>query len=90
MQNGLWTKGIVVGIILLFIGTSAISSIGPTHLLETNKNTAQSSHQIGVSGVSSWWNNNWTYRIPITIDHKKVAGDLINFPVLVETTMGSD
>lgn len=36
---------------------------------------------------SSWWDLNWSYRREITIDHTKVAGDLINFPILVETTM---
>jgi hypothetical protein len=31
----------------------------------------------------SWWNTNWLYRKQITIDHTKVAGNLTNFPVLI-------
>lgn len=30
-----------------------------------------------------WWDSNWHYRKQITIDHTKVTGDLINFPVLI-------
>ena len=35
---------------------------------------------------SDWWNDNWLYRKKITINHVKVAGNLTNFPVLVDTT----
>ena len=38
----------------------------------------------------SWYNKNWTYRMPITIDHTKVASStsttLVNFPVLISVT----
>ncbi len=37
----------------------------------------------------SWWNANWTYRKKITIDHTKVVGDLVNFPILIITTMNT-
>jgi len=33
-----------------------------------------------------WWNYSWQYRKNITIDHTKVAADLIDFPVLVDVT----
>jgi len=38
---------------------------------------------------STWWNANWKYRKTITIDHTKVAGDLSNFPILIELTDAS-
>lgn len=40
-----------------------------------------------LSAESAWWDTNWRYRREITIDHTKVAGNLVNFPVLVKTTM---
>jgi hypothetical protein len=33
-----------------------------------------------------WWNPLWLYRKSIAVDHTKVAGDLSNFPVLVDVT----
>jgi len=38
-----------------------------------------------VAGVS-WFNQNWNYRTPITIDHTKVDADLTDFPVLINST----
>ena len=34
----------------------------------------------------SWWNSSWSYRKEITISHSKVAGNLVNFPVLIDIT----
>ncbi len=34
------------------------------------------------SGVG-WWNDAWPYRESLTIDHRQVAGDVTDFPVLV-------
>ncbi len=34
----------------------------------------------------AWYNSNWAYRMPLTIDHAKVPGDVTNFPVLVSIT----
>lgn len=31
-----------------------------------------------------WWDPSWPYRVPLVVDHTKVAGDLTDFPVLVE------
>jgi len=31
-----------------------------------------------------WWDANWFYRKLITIDHTNVAGNLINFPVIID------
>ena len=38
------------------------------------------------SGVGVWWDNNWSHRKTITIDHTKVSGSLVNFPVLIDIT----
>src|SRR5690348_11942599 len=36
-------------------------------------------------GLSSdWWDPAWAYRKVLVIDHTKVAGDLVDFPVLVQ------
>ncbi len=35
---------------------------------------------------AAWYHANWAYRLPITIDHAKVPGDLVDFPVLVSVT----
>ncbi|MCW4007336.1 MAG: DUF2341 domain-containing protein, partial [Candidatus Bathyarchaeota archaeon] len=34
--------------------------------------------------LGSWWNTAWQYRRAIVIDHTKVSGTLIDFPVLIE------
>ena len=36
--------------------------------------------------ASSDWYSGWSYRKKITIDHTKVTGDLVNFPILVSVT----
>lgn len=50
-------------------------------------------HQISDSASlpteSPWWDTNWKYRKQITIDRTKVAGNLVNFPVLIITTMNT-
>ena len=38
---------------------------------------------------AAWWDSYWPYRKRITIDHTKVTGDLINFPVFVRIDDGS-
>jgi hypothetical protein len=38
---------------------------------------------IGGEPSDNWWSSDWHYRTQITIDHTKVEGDLINFPLLV-------
>lgn len=37
-----------------------------------------------------WYNSSWSYRKKITIDHTKVAGNLTDFPVLINLTSDSD
>ena len=37
-----------------------------------------------------WWNLDWLYRKEITIDHSMVAGDLLDFPVLIQLSSDAD
>ena len=39
-----------------------------------------------IVGTESWFDTNWLFRKPITIDSTKVIGDLDDFPVLVSIT----
>lgn len=39
-----------------------------------------------VSGAGEWWNTNWHFRKPVTIDHTKVDAALDDFPVLISLT----
>ena len=34
----------------------------------------------------TWWDNNWSHRVAISIDHTKVSGTITNFPVLIDIT----
>ena len=36
--------------------------------------------------IATWWNDSWSYRKALVINHAQVAGDLTNFPVLVSLT----
>jgi uncharacterized protein (TIGR02145 family) len=35
---------------------------------------------------ATWWNDNWSYRKAIVINHNYVEADLVNFPVLISLT----
>lgn len=48
MRNGLWTKGLVVGIIILFVGTSIVPGINGDN---ENKNTSEQSK----NSTTDWW-----------------------------------
>ena len=37
-----------------------------------------------------WWDNNWQYRKEITVNHSKVAEDLLNFPILISLEYDSN
>ena len=39
---------------------------------------------------ADWYNASWLYRKQITVDHTQVAGDLSNFPVLINDGADSD
>ena len=36
-----------------------------------------------IAHAQTWYNTAWHYRVKITIDHTKVAGNLTDFPFLV-------
>lgn len=40
--------------------------------------------------TGNWWNDSWSYRKNITIDHTKVDDDFINFPVLISLPSDDD
>jgi len=39
-----------------------------------------------VGSQPPWWNENWSFRKQIIIDHTKVKADLENFPILIDIT----
>lgn len=38
----------------------------------------------------TWYNPSWSYRKKITIDHTKVAGNLTDFPILINLSSDAD
>ncbi|MDD5086172.1 MAG: DUF2341 domain-containing protein, partial [Candidatus Nanoarchaeia archaeon] len=74
-----------------------IETVYPTGDIQINLNeffnvTLNVSCLVGSCGVinvsldPSWYNSNWNLRKDITIDHTKVDGNQINFPVLIKIT----
>lgn len=57
MQNRLWRKGLVITIIILFIGTNTISSINTRNIQITNESNNKSSTLID-EGLIGYWNLN--------------------------------
>ena len=78
MKN-IFKNGLVLGIIVLFIGTSIVPMIGAF----VNKNEYISNNPVEKLDRSSWWDTDWSYSKKITINHYFVAGDLQNFPIFV-------
>ncbi|MFA5101749.1 MAG: DUF2341 domain-containing protein, partial [Candidatus Thermoplasmatota archaeon] len=91
MRKGIILKKVIIfGIILLFVGANVVSMIrwlDNEKSFQTREYEVKSSYQIRSLGDSPWWNTNWTYRKQVIINHNQVAGNLVNFPVLVVTTM---
>jgi len=88
MRKSLVRKGLVLGIIILFIGASITTSIGS---LEKEHNKQLLPNQSKSFNGASRWDYNWTYYRIITIDHSYIDTSLSNFPVLVviDSTVGS-
>jgi PKD repeat protein len=71
MRDGLWTKGLAVGIIILFVGTTVVSSVAWSNTanvkvnynqsIQTGVKETQSPHHVGSLGTGSWWNTSWSY-----------------------------
>jgi len=75
-------KGIVIIIIVLFVGASITTSIG----INVKKDFSTEKNKFYIVRASyrnDWWDKNWTYRKEITINHDKVTSDLQHFPVLI-------
>jgi hypothetical protein len=52
----------------------------------TELNNYQQYGEVTLNGGGSWFNSNWLYRKHLRIDSSRVAGNLTNFPVLINTT----
>ena len=86
MRNSWWKKGLVIGIIVLFVGSGFVSS--NTFLMKDDDLQIQI-NQSEKTSYNDWWNTSWQYRKQITINHTMVDADLENFPVLI-TNASSD
>jgi len=51
---------------------------------DTSGNVNSAAITVTVLGPAGWWDNNWQFRKQITIDHSKVAANLVDFPVLID------
>ena len=78
-------KALVLFIMLLFVGASAVSGIDVNENNHINTSLVYDEDSTGqdtfLSGTR--WDINWTYHKKIIIDHTKVAADLFNYPVLI-------
>ena len=71
-----------------FKNTSSFSNYKGAKILYDDKNVRQYLKDLNKNTVTISFNpfkEGWKYRKKITIDHKQVAGNLVNFPVLVST-----
>jgi hypothetical protein len=86
MRNNLFRKGIILGILIVFL----FGNIPLTQSLDLTKspmnNINKTTQNDNYPQRNDWWNRNWNYRKQITIDHTLVEKELTNFPVLVQTT----
>ncbi len=88
MKKSIWRKGIVLVIVVLFIGASVISS---NVSMRENKNVHSIVNQNEKSIIQAWWDYDWNCRRNITINHNYIDTPLSNFPVLVviNSTIGA-
>ena len=80
MRKSKFRKGLVLGIIVLFLGASIVQGL--------IDNSGIINDNISTENLMSddWWDTDWRYRKQITINHSYVDGNLTNFPVLVAHT----
>lgn len=65
-------------VIFLVAGNDSITTNGsPFHDVRVREQSG---------GASTWYNENWLYRIPVTIRSSEIDDDLTNFPVFVDLT----
>ena len=72
-KKNLLKKMLVMGIILFLITTIFLPAISSENIKLINETKSLDSSTNGI----------WLYRFKIKINHNKVAGDLVNFPVLI-------
>jgi MSHA biogenesis protein MshQ len=67
------------------VETVEITPFDGLSIYDVNGNAAPAGTSTGPITLSApvWYDSAWGYRVKITIDHTKVAGDLTNFPWLV-------
>ena len=61
-------------VLAIFVTIALIVVLGSIFIFKDNKVEA------------AWWNDSWNYRKAITINSDQVAGDLVDFPMLVSLT----
>ncbi len=84
MKRGVFRKGLVLGIIILFVGSSITITTGnivKNRILKNKTVSINISYEI--LDRNNWWDEDWEYRKQITINHSMVTEDLYNFPVLI-------
>lgn len=73
------------------LNASSQAAITSTATLATSSDfsytTSGSTITISVTPGGSCWSSSYNYRRTLTVDHTKVSGDQVNFPVLISTTM---
>jgi hypothetical protein len=79
MQNKLLRKSFALGIVVLFIGAVVVPSIS-SYSFNVKQNLSKK-EMLSFNPFEE----GWRYRKKVTINHNKVDGNLINFPVLVST-----
>jgi len=80
MHRSLVRKGLVLGIILLFVGTSIVPS---NAILEGEYKVQSLPYQSENRNSVYWWDSDWQYCKKITISPEMADSDLQNFPVLI-------
>jgi GH35 family endo-1,4-beta-xylanase len=67
-------------------GSGQTSWSAANQFLSSNGTTTSATVQMNLN----WYNTSWMYRKLITIDHRKVAATLINYPLLINMPSDSD
>ena len=81
MANNVLQKVLVSVMLLVMIGASVLTSSAFVVNKQQSMNRVVS-HGEQITAIGAWWNNDWYYRKPLTIDHTKVVDDLKIFPFL--------
>ncbi len=81
MQRSMFRKGLVLAIVVLFVGVSVTITTGKINKNRVLEDTTV--YNILNYKEDDWWDEDWEYRKQITINHSMVTADLQNFPVLI-------